>query len=79
MEKQKEKKLQINFVIEESKVELIDYYAEKVDRSRSQFLRGLILNGLDDARIMNAVGIFDLVKLVRGGRQMKLLATEVNT
>jgi len=75
--KKKEETMQVIFTIEKKHVELIDYYAQKIDRSRSQFLKGIVLNGLDDAKIMNAVGVFDLVKMVKGGRQMKLPATEV--
>lgn len=75
MEKKKEKRIQVTFVIEEKAVKLIDYYAEKVDRSRSQMIRNLVLMSLDDAKIMNSMGVFDIIKVANWflrGRQKAL-------
>jgi len=71
----KKKKIQVCFMIDEDAVALIDYYGQKIDRSRSQMVRNLVMSGLDDAKILNALGVFDVVKLsnwMRRGRQKSL-------
>jgi len=71
----KGKTTQVTFVMDSKAVELIDYYAEKVDRSRSQMLRNMVMSGLDDAKIMNALGVFDLIKVknwLKDGRQLRI-------
>ena len=75
MQLEREKKIQVCFTVEASVVELIDYYAAKVDWSRSQMVRNLLLCGLDDAKVMNAMGVFDVVRLtnwLKRGRQQEL-------
>ena len=72
---QKGKTTQVTFVMDSKAVELIDYYAQKVDRSRSQMLRNMVMSGLDDAKIMNALGVFDIIKVknwLRNGRQLRI-------
>jgi len=69
------KKIQITVGLEPRAIELIDYYAEKVGCPRGQMVRNLIMNGLDDAKIMNAMGVFDLIKVknfLKNGHQRSL-------
>jgi len=75
MKTKKEKTTQVCFTIEENVVELIEYYAGKVDRSRSQMIRNMLLMGLDDVKLLNSVGVLDVVRLsnwLKRGRQKSL-------
>lgn len=51
--------------LEDDVIERIDCLAEKVGVNRSQFMRNLIMVGLEDAEILNRTGFIDAIKISR--------------
>jgi predicted transcriptional regulator len=58
-------KKQYNVQLEDDVVERIDRLANKLDHSRSQMMRNLLLAALEDAEIIDKTGIFTAVKFSR--------------
>jgi len=56
-----------SIMLTQSEVDEIDAMASKLDLSRSQFMRNLLLMGLDDAKILNNIGI---ISAVSGSRSL---------
>jgi len=54
---------QYNVQLEDDVIERIDRLAEKLELNRSQILKNLLMSGLEDAELINAVGFFDAIKL----------------
>ena len=61
-----EKKTQVTLYIKDSTLEEVDALAKKLDLSRSQQIVNLMESGLDDARLLNKFGAFDI--FMAGGR-----------
>ena len=61
-----EKKTQVTLYIKDSMLEEVDALAKKMDLSRSQQIVNLMESGLDDARLLNEFGAFDI--FMAGGR-----------
>lgn len=51
--------------LEDDVIERIDCLAEKVGVNRSQFMRNLIMVGLEDAEILNRTGFITAIKISR--------------
>lgn len=51
--------------MEDEEIEAIDKLANKFDLSRSQFLRNLVLVGLDEAKVLNGIGILQIAKVAK--------------
>lgn len=58
-------KKQYNVQLEDDVVERIDKLAAKLDHSRSQMMRNLLLRGLEDAEIIDMTGVFSAVMFSR--------------
>ena len=58
-------KVQITVKIEEEKLKEMDKVADRLSLTRSQFIRNCIDNGFDDAKLLDAAGLFDAVKISR--------------
>lgn len=56
-----------SIMLTQSEVDEIDAMASKLDLSRSQFMRNLLLTGFDDAKILNNMGI---ISAVAGSRSL---------
>lgn len=67
---QGEKIVQLTCYMEESAVKKIDTLAKKLGRSRSQFVRNLVLVGLEDASVLNALGVLRLAKVISDGVEL---------
>jgi hypothetical protein len=67
MAKKKEEKInvQVNFQLNKDVVDLIDAYGKALGLDRSKMVRNLVLTGLDDAKVLKAVGVLDVVGLIR--------------
>ena len=63
----KRKKRLLTLTLEEESVELVDYYAEKLHRSRAEVIRALVNYGLDNKGTMNAIGVFRIESLKERG------------
>lgn len=61
-----EPKKQYTVMLKPSVVKEIDSIATKLDLSRSQFMSNLIDMGLDDAKVLDKLGVFKLVMV--GGK-----------
>jgi hypothetical protein len=61
------KKKLLTLTLEEESVELVDYYAGKLHRSRAEVLRALVNYGLDSKETMNAIGVFRIESLKKRG------------
>ena len=70
--KKKERKVQVSFMLEQKDIDLIEYYAGTMRMTRSNFVRNLVLSGLDDVNLMNSIGIMKLVKVSRKEKQIPL-------
>lgn len=74
--KAKEPKQQFTVMLKPSIVKEIDKLADKIEISRSQLMANLIEIGLDNARVLNAIGMVDIIKI--GGKvAAKLMRTEL--
>ena len=60
--KKKEARQQYTVMLKASTVEEIDKLASKMEMTRSHLMGNLIESGLDDARILDRLGAFDLIK-----------------
>jgi hypothetical protein len=67
MGKIKRKKVRLSIVIEKESLEIIDFYTEKLQRSRAEVVRALINLGLDEPRVMNGMGVFKIRSLKEMG------------
>lgn len=63
----KKKRVRLSVTIEPECVDLMDFYAEKLHRSRAEIMRALILFGLDNKETMNAIGVFTIDSLKERG------------
>ena len=60
--KSKEPKQQYTVMLKPSIVKDIDRIADKLEISRSQLMANLIDSGLDDARILDKLGVLAIIK-----------------
>lgn len=58
-------KIQMNFMLNEDVVSLIDSYAKILGLSRATMLRNLVLSGLEDAKVLKAVGVLNVAGAIR--------------
>ena len=59
--KKEDAKVQVNVMIEPEILEEIDKLAKKAKLTRSHFMRNLILNGLEDARLLEKTGLLGIL------------------
>jgi len=64
-----QKKITVNFQLKEDVVNLIDSYGKTLGLNRSQMLRNLVLSGLDDAKVLKATGVLDVVGLLKSANK----------
>ncbi|HEY0090389.1 MAG TPA: hypothetical protein VGB37_16185, partial [Candidatus Lokiarchaeia archaeon] len=64
-----EKKTQVTINIKDNTLKEVDDLAKKLNLSRSQIVVNLLESGLDDARILDELGAFDI--FMAGGRLAK--------
>lgn len=57
---------QTNLYLDAKTIAEIDRLAEKVGISRSRLIRNLLLMGLDDAKTLDAFGLFTLIRKLEG-------------
>ncbi|MGE4297636.1 MAG: hypothetical protein AB7E47_06370 [Desulfovibrionaceae bacterium] len=55
----------ISFYADEKTNQQIDYYSEKLGLTKSQFIKNIIEVGLDEARMLNKLGLFALGVFLR--------------
>ena len=60
--KKKEARQQYTVMLKASTVEEIDKLASKMEMTRSHLMGNLIESGLEDAKILDRLGAFDLIK-----------------
>lgn len=60
--KEPRQRREVNLYLDVAVIEEIDRIAEKAGLSRSRFARNLLLLGLDEARTLDAFGLFTLVR-----------------
>ena len=68
----KKKKMRVSITIEGECVNLMDFYADKLHRSRAEIMRALILFGLENRETMNAIGVFKMESLKEKGVSAQL-------
>jgi metal-responsive CopG/Arc/MetJ family transcriptional regulator len=56
-------KKQFTVMLKPSVVDEIDRIAKKLDLSRSQLMANLIQSGLDDAKVLEKMGMLDLIRM----------------
>jgi MOSC domain-containing protein YiiM len=59
----KEATKQYTVMLHPSTIEEIDKYAEQYGLTRSQFMRNMIVSGLDDIKLLNKLGIMQTVNI----------------
>jgi len=64
-----EKKITVTFQMSEEIVNLIDEYAKILGLSRAKMIRNLIACGLQDAKVLKATYLMDIIGLIRGTKQ----------
>lgn len=64
-----EKKTQITLNIKDNTLEEVDALAKKLNLSRSQLIVNLMESGLDDAKLLDGFGLFDV--FMSGGKLAK--------
>lgn len=69
--------MQISVSLEKDAIKKIDNYANKLSLTRSTFVRNLIMLGLEDMTILNAVGLVNVVGLVRKMKDQLEAKTDV--
>jgi len=63
----KRKKARFTVSIEVESLEIIDFYADKLQQSRAEVVKALLNLALDNQEIMNAVGVFRMDSLRERG------------
>lgn len=63
--KKKQPKAQVTIQLDQEALETIDKLAEKVQLSRSQLCSNLIIMGLDDAKLLNSIGLTSIAIFIR--------------
>jgi len=61
--KMKQATKQYTVMLQPNTVEEIDKYAEAYGLTRSQFMRNMIVSGLDDIKLLNKLGIMQTVNI----------------
>jgi len=59
-------KKQYTVQLEDDVIERIDRLAEKLGHTRSQMMRNMLLQGLEDAEMVDNTGIFTAVRFSKG-------------
>ena len=60
-------KERISVLIEKASLNLIDFYAEKLHRSRAEVVRALVNCGLECKETMNSIGVYRIEPLRERG------------
>jgi metal-responsive CopG/Arc/MetJ family transcriptional regulator len=63
----KRKKARFTVSIEVESLEIIDFYADKLQQSRAEVVKALLNLALDNQEIMNAIGVFRMDSLRERG------------
>lgn len=66
----------VTFRIEDSQLELIAKYSDKMDMNRSQLLRNVIRSGLDDLKLMDRTGFLALA--IKGRNLLDIVRTSID-
>ena len=64
-----EDKVSVSVILDKKAVVEIDRIAKKIGISRSKMVRNLAYMGLDDAKMLNRIGIYDAIVGVRTLRE----------
>ena len=62
-----EKGIPVTLWLDEPVVAEIDRLADQINLSRSRFIRNLVASGLQDAKLMDMMGLFKLMKKIEKG------------
>lgn len=73
-----EKGVPITLWLDESVVVEIDRLADSINLSRSRFIRNLVATGLDDARAMDATGLFKRMKEIERWKSCIAASRNIN-
>lgn len=65
--KKLENGIPVTLWLDETAVSEIDRLADQINLSRSRFIRNLVSSGLQDAKLMDMMGLFKLMKKIEKG------------
>ncbi len=72
MKKRIKRDKEIKISLTQEEMERIEKIAQKIGITKSRLARNLVLAGLEDAELLNKLGLFDAVKMIEKIREKAL-------
>ena len=72
MKKRIKRDKEIKISLTQEEMERIEKIAKKIGMTKSRLARNLVLTGLEDAELLNKLGLFDAVKMIEKIREKAL-------
>ena len=79
MKKRIKRDKEIKISLTQEEMERIEKIAQKIGITKSRLARNLVLAGLEDAELLNKLGLFDIVKMIEKIREKALGIKDLKT